>query len=288
MTTVPRQLAIFAGVLALLYGGGYAAGQIIDADAPGGHGSMSNGHSSSTADEEGGHGTMAMDAEAHGLSASENGLRLSVNATGIQPGQPQRIAFQVLDDTGSPVTDYDTTHTKKMHMILVRRDLTGFQHLHPTQDDAGLWQAQATIKDPGSYRLYADFSHAGEKTTLAGDVRVDGEASAQPLPAPAPVATTGGGFTVRIDSDAAEAGEETTLSFVVNKNGHAVETQPYLGAGGHLVALRQGDMAFLHVHPTEGTISFETTFPSAGTYRLFLQFKVDGRVETAAFTHEVS
>jgi hypothetical protein len=30
-----------------------------------------------------------------------------------------------------------------------------------------------------------------------------------------------------------------------------------------------------------------TTFPTAGRYRLFLQFKVNGRVETVAFTKEV-
>jgi hypothetical protein len=78
--------------------------------------------------------------------------------------------------------------------------------------------------------------------------------------------------------------------------------EPYLGAGGHLVALREGDLAFLHVHPADhghertGTkaaathddaIGFAATFPTAGRYRLFLQFKHEGRVETVAFTKEV-
>jgi hypothetical protein len=54
------------------------------------------------------------------------------------------------------------------------------------------------------------------------------------------------------------------------------------------VALRQGDLAFLHVHPDEDSLKFMATFPTAGTYRLFLQFKTDGRVHTAAFTQEVS
>jgi hypothetical protein len=67
-----------------------------------------------------------------------------------------------------------------------------------------------------------------------------------------------------------------------------VQVQQYLGARGHLVALRQGDLAFLHVHPDEDSLKFMATFPTAGAYRLFLQFKVDGRVHTAAFTQEVS
>ena len=54
------------------------------------------------------------------------------------------------------------------------------------------------------------------------------------------------------------------------------------------MALRQGDLAFLHVHPDENSLRFEATFPNAGTYRLFLQFQVAGRVHTAAFTLEVS
>ena len=57
------------------------------------------------------------------------------------------------------------------------------------------------------------------------------------------------------------------------------------------MALREGDLAYLHVHPTEDgddAVSFMTEFPSAGRYRLFLQFKHDGRVHTAAFTQEVA
>ena len=65
--------------------------------------------------------------------------------------------------------------------------------------------------------------------------------------------------------------------------------QDYLGAKGHLVALREGDLAFLHVHPDERRLQFEATFPTAGRYRLFLQFKTaDGQLHTAAFTEEVT
>ena len=66
-----------------------------------------------------------------------------------------------------------------------------------------------------------------------------------------------------------------------------METEPYLGAGGHLVALREGDLAFLHVHPGDHGVAFDTTFETAGRYRMFLQFKHEGRVQTAAFTREV-
>ena len=74
----------------------------------------------------------------------------------------------------------------------------------------------------------------------------------------------------------------------MTRNGAPVAVQDYLGAKGHLVALRQGDLAFLHVHPDEHSLRFMAAFPTPGRYRLFLQFKTEGRVHTAAFTQEVS
>ena len=67
--------------------------------------------------------------------------------------------------------------------------------------------------------------------------------------------------------------------------------QTYVGHRGHLVALREGDLAYSHVHPEPtrqaGEIVFHTELPTAGAYRLFLQFKRGGVVHTAPFTVEV-
>ena len=86
----------------------------------------------------------------------------------------------------------------------------------------------------------------------------------------------------------ARPGEESQLEFAVTRNGRPVQLQDYLGAKGHLVALRQSDLAYLHVHPDADSLKFMAVFPTAVTYRLFLQFKVDGGVHTAAFTQQVS
>jgi hypothetical protein len=194
------------------------------------------------------------------------------------------------------VRDFDVTHEKRMHLIVVRRDLTGFQHLHPELGEDGTWTASATLAEAGSYRLFADFSHEGEATTLATDLRVDGPADLRPLPEPKAHAKSDGGYDVRLDGGAPKAGEESELRFSITRDGETVHTEPYLGAGGHLVALREGDLAFLHVHPAghgdesghDDSVGFEATFPTEGRYRLFLQFKHEGRVQTVAFTQEVT
>ena len=89
-------------------------------------------------------------------------------------------------------------------------------------------------------------------------------------------------------------GESSPLTLTVTRRGEPVtDLQPYLGAYGHLVALREGDLAYLHVHPEEPDgpaagpeIPFLAEVPSVGRYRLFLDFRHDGVVRTAAFTLE--
>jgi hypothetical protein len=93
---------------------------------------------------------------------------------------------------------------------------------------------------------------------------------------------------VRLDSAGVKAGEGSDLRFTITRDGEPVRTEPYLGAGGHLVALREGDLAFLHVHPDDEGVGFAATFPTEGRYRLFLQFKHAGAVQTVAFTQEVT
>ena len=124
-------------------------------------------------------------------------------------------------------------------------------------------------------------------------MNVAGRVDRVALPAAASTATTEGGYTVRIDSATAGAGKETAVAFNVTRGGRPVAPQPYLGARGHLVALRSTDLAYLHVHPTDaaasgGLVRFATEFPTTGRYRLFLQFKHDGRVRTAPFTANVA
>ncbi len=172
---------------------------------------------------------------------------------------------------------FDLEHTKRMHLIIVRRDLTGFQHLHPKMAADGTWSVPVTLQDAGAYRVFADFSVDETPHTLAGDLAVDGPVRSVALPAPAQRADVDG-LTVSASG----------LDFTVTRAGKPVALSDYLGAKGHLVALREGDLAFLHVHPDADRLRFEASFPTAGRYRLFLQFKTtDGRIHTVAFTREV-
>jgi hypothetical protein len=275
--SVTSKLAAFAAGLALLFGGAAVAGGAIgpepSEDTPQEHTEMTSPHAPDPV---------------RGLAIAADGMRVVVDDAELRRGREETLSFRIEDARGQIVRDFDVEHEKRMHLILARRDLTGFQHLHPEQAADGSWHTPVRLDDAGSYRLFADFSHDGENQTLATDLRVDGPADLLPLPEPAATAVSDGGYDVRLDAGAARPGQEADLRFTITKDGEPVRTEPYLGAGGHLVALRDGDLAFLHVHPMDDSVRFVATFPTEGRYRLFLQFEHDGRVHTVAFTQEVS
>jgi hypothetical protein len=279
------KLSAFVAVVAALFGGAALAGAAIGPEPDEERASVEGGEHSEMAPAEGEHDAAR---PVRGLAVAEGDLRVVVADPELRRGRDELLRFRIVDERGETVRDFDVEHEKRMHLILARRDLTGFQHLHPEQAEDGTWTAPVRFDDAGSFRLFADFSHGGEAYTLASDLRVDGPADLQALPAPAATAVSDGGYDVRLDAGAARPGEEADLRFTITKDGVPVETEPYLGAGGHLVALREGDLAFLHVHPADDSVSFAATFPTEGRYRLFLQFKHDGRVHTVAFTQEVS
>ena len=284
MSPITR-IAGFAAAVAVLSGGAAVAGGAIeprgaDEKPAAAHETASHGEETMTS-------TTASTDNVRGLAVADEGLRVVVDDTELRRGRSERLSFAIVDANGNLVRDFEVEHERRMHLILVRRDLTGFQHLHPELGDNGRWTTDVRVDDAGSYRLFADFARGGENHTLAADLRVDGDADLRPLPEPAPDATTDTGYEVRLDAGAAHAGEEADLRFTITRDGQEVDVEPYLGANGHLVALRDGDLAFLHVHPQGEGVAFAATFPTTGSYRLFLQFKHDGRVHTAAFTQEV-
>ena len=203
---------------------------------------------------------------------------------------PQRYAFRIERSPEQTVRDFQVEHTKRMHLIVVRSDLTGFQHLHPTMAGDGTWRGSIRLRKGGEYRMFADFKHAGKRRTLAADVPVDGAFKRVRLPAPSPYARTDGGLDVALYHHGAGAGAPAHVVFEVAEQGRLVtgELQPYLGAMGHLVAIRKDDLKYLHTHPDGNAPAFHVEYPTAGNYRVFVQFRHRGRVHTAAFTVPVS
>jgi hypothetical protein len=230
-----------------------------------------------------------------GLALSIDGFALSPIDAPAAVDEAGTLSFRIEDAAGDAVTEYTTAHDRDLHLIIARSDGSQFQHVHPVLDEStGTWSLPWEWAEAGTYRVFADFTPAGADAsglTLSRTVQVAGEFT--PVVAVPSRVDEVDGFTVSLDGDLV-AGSSSDLAITVSRDGQPVTAlEPYLGAFGHLVALRDGDLAFLHVHaegeePRQGAtagpeIVFVAEAPTAGRYLLYLDFQVDGEVHTAEF-----
>ncbi|MFJ8645870.1 hypothetical protein ACIRNI_07080 [Streptomyces sp. NPDC093546] len=279
------KITAFAAALAATFGTAYGVGKGVDpvvgpVVAPAAHG----GHAAAP-------DAAAAASGPGGLQVSEAGYTLALEPSALTAGAPGELRFAITDAHGRKVTAYEREHGKELHLILASRDLTVYRHLHPARGADGTWSAPVELPKAGDYRAFADFTPAGpagaKGLTLGADLAVAGAYRPAALPAPSRVAEVDG-YRVELRGTPVP-GRPSELTLRVTRDGAPVtDLQPYLGAYGHLVALRAGDLAYLHVHPHEGPagpeVSFTATAPSSGAYRLFLDFRHEGKVRTAAFT----
>jgi hypothetical protein len=202
-----------------------------------------------------------------GLALEQDGYRLVAGREALTAGRREAYVFRILGPDGTVLRDYDVEHERRLHLIVAARSPNAhFLHLHPTLRRDGAWTVPVRLPANGSYRVFADFTTGGERRTLGIDL------AAHSGPALA------GERISQYDVALRERGDR--LEFDVRSGGNPVTIQRYLGARGHLVVLREGDLAYIHAHADEDELGFDVPFPSPGRYRLYLQIKVGGKVET--------
>ena len=226
--------------------------------------------------------------EGEGVVAALDGYRL-VTEDSTLPAAGGPFRFVIEGPSGRPETAFRLLHERRLHLVVVNRELTSFHHVHPDLAADGTWSVDLPALAAGSYRAVADFRVAdGPRLALGTDVGVGGPY--QPVLAGAPTAVAEvDGYEVALATQRGDGGA-VTATLTVRRGGHPVFLQPYLGARGHLVAMRSGDLAYAHVHPLEddsvheqGQVAFEATLASAGRYALFLDFRHGDAVHTARF-----
>ena len=196
-------------------------------------------------------------------------------------------------------------------------------HLHPVLAGPGDFRLALPEMPAGHYRLYGDVVHrTGFPETLLAEVdvpasmhgtRLDGE-DGSAFPAPLSAGELGSsyklpdGYTMVWDKPGTlSASTAYTFRFkLLDPQGRpATDMQSYLGMAGHAAFVKMDGTVFAHTHP-EGSaamadvmlasgggmempekigpeVGFPYGFPSAGRYRVFVQMKHGGVVETGAF-----
>jgi hypothetical protein len=226
-----------------------------------------------------------------GVVAAAEGYRL-VPVTTELDSNGGTFRFAIEDQHDQPVHTFSPIHERDLHLIVVNRELTTFHHVHPTLGVDGTWSIDLPALDPGSYRAVADFQVAnGPHLALGTDLTVAGRYQPTELGEPT-LQTTTDGYEVQLAASRSDDGQ-VTANLIVRRDGALVtDLEPYLGANGHLVAMRTGDLAYAHVHPIEdgdatpGVVTFNAELTSAGRYGRFFDFKHNGTVRTASFTFD--
>ncbi len=197
-----------------------------------------------------------------------------------------------LTDGGTPITDPVISHTKPLHLVVVRADLGEYLHLHPTVATDGTWSTPITFPSGGTWRVIADVKipENGEDAAYALGTTIEVKGATTPFTLPEPSDTAEvDGYTVTLQGGFST--EHGMLMATVTKDGNAVVLDDYLGSKGHLVAVSLADGVYAHQHPHSdmpGMLHFMTEVPAPGTYRLFLEFSVGGKVKLATFTAQVA
>jgi hypothetical protein len=219
---------------------------------------------------------------------------------------PINYSFSIVDNDGNKVKGFAITHTKTMHLIVVRKDLAYFQHLHPEFDETtGIFTlSDLTFPANGSYRIFTDFALEGDTkdqtgtplaVTLSEDVKVGSSFVSIPLGLEEKNKIFND-MEIALSTTPSQliSGQEELLTFNLMENGKAItDLEEYLGALGHSVILREGTLDFIHAHPVEkttqnGKVEFIVTFPEAGRYKVFTQFQRDGKIITTEFVVSVA
>lgn len=203
------------------------------------------------------------------------------------------IRLEIKKEDGTPIDRFEVNHEKLLHLIIISKDLSYFNHVHPEYKGNGVFEIANDFPAGGEYRVIADFQPEGGDTMSKLEwIQVDGQ-SAKPVPVKvdASLNKVFDGKRVKLTMDQPSAGEETTLtfSFADAATGLPIaDLQPYLGAIGHVVILSQDGEQYLHVHAVEGEgtgpdATFETSFPTSGIYKIWGQFQRDNHVFTVSY-----
>src|SRR3954469_9209231 len=184
----PARLAAFAVVLAAVFGLATLAGGAVD-PAPR-KAASTDGHGAAGMSMSGGHAEMA--AAPRGLSLEQDGYRLALDDSTLRQGRTETLRFRIVDEQGEPVREFEQEHGAKLHLIIARRDLAGYQHLHPQLAADGTWSIRLTLPAPGAYRMFAAFHTGGHALPLGAALFERGDFRPHPLPAPASTARADG------------------------------------------------------------------------------------------------
>jgi hypothetical protein len=196
------------------------------------------------------------------------------------------ITIDLKDKDQNP-PELEISHEKIMHLIIVSADLKDYYHLHPEEKGNGMYTLKFDLAE-NSYKVFVDIKPKNLAYQVSpielhvGDGHGDHEENS--LKVDTNFTKTIYEKTVELTTTDLGINKDVTLNFDTK----GITPEPYLGALGHVVILDEKGEKFVHVHPaSEEKILFETKFDKPGIYKVWGEFKFDGKVTAYPFVIEV-
>ncbi len=251
--------------------------------------------------------------KANAASGNQYKMAFTSNPSVLVAGKSATLSLkpEIVGQANMPVA-LDLHHEKKMHLIVVSKDLSWFDHVHPEYNADGSYQIKVIGQDQkftdgrgknevrfekgGDYVLFADYMPTGASGQLE---RIPLTVSGTPYK---PVAfskekltSTVDGYTVTLVPSGGKfvTNNQLHIAGTVMQNGKMIPAESfenYLGAKAHVVVIHSDAEQYLHVHPDveNGRLDLHATFEKTGIYRGWLQFQTNGQVHTADFVLNVT
>ncbi len=175
-------------------------------------------------------------------------------------------------------------HEKLMHLILVRKDLRYFDHVHPVRDGK-TFSAPYTFLAPGEYHMWIEFSNGTLEHIIDYSLNVTGEQSSEE---PEQL----GNLSIEFNPPTLKQDIPARLDFTItDKNGKEVPiTEPFLGAAAHLIIVDKTVQEFTHAHDEtlgDNLLSFEYIPEKSGKYTTWIEFNYAGQQRRTNFNFNV-
>ncbi len=225
----------------------------------------------------------AMTASAGYNKTADIGMYIAeFNKPKAESAKESLLSFTIKDKmSGKEITDLEIEHEKPMHLILIRKDMKYFDHMHPVLKNNS-WETNYNFLASGEYRLWIGFKKEMDHI-IDFDLAVSGNTSLQEK-------DSLGGIKVEIKKpNKILVGEKTDFEFdVQDPTGNPINIKEmFLGAAGHMIAINETLEEFVHTHDmkmdSDNKLSFSLTFSKTGKHKLWVQFIADGKERVAEF-----
>lgn len=221
-------------------------------------------------------------------------LQLTTSPQNVEAGKLTQLTLAVKQD--EKMVTLDISHEMNLHLMVVSEDLTWFRHIHPEEQTDGAYAITETFPTGGKYLLFSDFKPTGGEQTLnKQEIEVQGKSRAISNDVSTKYISKVDGFTVTLlNGNYFKTNKTQRLEISIEKDGKKLiekDLEQYLGASAHIVMIGKVGKEFLHIHPVSDSrfpVFAQTQIENAGIYRMWAQFKIDGKVHTADFTVDVT